>query len=93
MSTFREPPQEIVEKLEQINGYAQRRKTEFAELGEQLDKLYHDIDAGLFGESAKTGEFYAHIYAVKNAQPKPDNLDQIKTELDELIANDIQELD
>jgi hypothetical protein len=32
--------------------------------------LYKDIDAGLFGESAKTGAFYLAIKAVKDTHPK-----------------------
>lgn len=37
---------------------------------EQLDMLWKDIDAGLFGETAKTGSFYTSIKAIKDAHPK-----------------------
>jgi hypothetical protein len=37
---------------------------------EQLDKLWHDIDAGLLGQPAKTGDFYLAIKSVKDANPK-----------------------
>jgi hypothetical protein len=37
---------------------------------DQLDMLYKDIDAGLFGEDAKTGAFYLAIKAVKDTHPK-----------------------
>tara|TARA_B100000427_G_scaffold227598_1_gene191037 strand:- start:2068 stop:2523 length:456 start_codon:yes stop_codon:yes gene_type:complete len=36
-------------------------------IGEQLDKLYHDIDEGKLD---KTGEFYTALKAVKDAHPK-----------------------
>jgi len=83
-----EPSPEIVEKLELLNGYALARRGQYAEITEQLDKLYHDIDSGLFGESAKTGQFHAHIHNIKSSIPKPDNLDQVKAELDALIAQE-----
>ncbi len=42
----------------------------YGEPGVQLGRLWNDIDAGLFGENAKKGEFYTHIKNVKaNARP------------------------
>lgn len=41
----------------------------YPELREQLGMLWHDIDAGLFGEQAKTGQFYTTISAIKAAHP------------------------
>jgi hypothetical protein len=38
-------------------------------LSEQLDKLYHDIDSGKFGDAAKTGQFYLARKAVKDKFP------------------------
>lgn len=35
----------------------------------QLDKLYHDIDSGKFGDNAKTGGFYLGRKAVKDKYP------------------------
>ena len=43
----------------------------YGSIGEQLDKLYHDINAGKFGEDAKTGEWFVGITSVKTANPKP----------------------
>ena len=40
-------------------------------LGEQLDQLFHDVDAGKFGADAKTGEWFNKIKAVKESNPKP----------------------
>ena len=37
----------------------------------QLDQLYHDIDAGKFGSDAKTGSWYVGITSVKTLYPKP----------------------
>jgi hypothetical protein len=42
----------------------------YAQIGEQLDRLWHDIDAGLFGDKAKTGEFYIKNKSIKDNSPK-----------------------
>ena len=39
-------------------------------LQEQLDKLYHDIDAGRLGTTAKTSYFYLHRKSIKDKYPK-----------------------
>ena len=44
-----------------------KRKTEYLSWREQLDKLYHDIDDGKLD---KTGSWYTHIKAVKDANSK-----------------------
>lgn len=36
----------------------------------QLECLYNDIQAGLFGEAAKTGDFCRYVDSVKQAYPK-----------------------
>ena len=38
----------------------------------QLEKIYDDIDAGKFGEDAKTGQFYKFIKDIKQKYPKPE---------------------
>ena len=43
----------------------------YGSIGEQLDKLYHDINAGKFGADAKTGEWFVGITSGKTAIPKP----------------------
>ena len=45
----------------------EKRKTEYLSWQEQLDKLYHDIDDGKLD---KTGSWYTHIKAVKDANSK-----------------------
>jgi hypothetical protein len=47
--------------------YKLNRASEYKELKEQLDLLYHDMTAD---KGDKTGEWYKHIKAVKDANPK-----------------------
>ena len=42
----------------------------YPNITEQLDRLWHDIDRGLLGATAKTGDFYLSIKSVKDANPK-----------------------
>ena len=49
------------------NKYQRDRAVAYKKLKEQLDLLYHDMTAGK-GDS--TGEWYKHIKAVKDANPK-----------------------
>ena len=54
--------------------YKQQRvglSTGYPRISEQLDQLYHDINAGKFGADAKTGEWFVGISSVKTAFPKP----------------------
>ena len=44
-----------------------KRAREYKELKEQFDLLYHDMTAG---KGDKTGEWYKHIKAVKDSNPK-----------------------
>ena len=43
----------------------------YISLQDQLDQLYHDINAGKFGTDAKTGEWFVGITSVKTTFPKP----------------------
>ena len=43
----------------------------YISLQNQLDQLYHDINAGKFGADAKTGEWFVGITSVKTLNPKP----------------------
>ena len=51
--------------------YDAQRQNNHASFGDQLDRLWHDIDLGLFGAAAKTGTFYLEIKAIKDQFPKP----------------------
>ena len=48
-----------------------QRDRQYAPIGDQLDMLWHSIDAGEFGDTAKQSEFYIANKAVKDANPKP----------------------
>lgn len=48
--------------------WRETRSIEYGKLSEQLDKLFHDIENGTLDT---TGEFFNHIKAVKDANPKP----------------------
>jgi hypothetical protein len=52
---------------ETLSGVLFKRQTEYLSWNEQLDKLYHDIDDGKLD---KTGSWYTHIKAVKDANSK-----------------------
>ena len=47
-----------------------QRDRNYAPTGDQLDMLWHSIDAGEFGDTAKQSEFYIANKAVKDANPK-----------------------
>ena len=47
-----------------------QRDRQYASTGDQLDMLWHSIDAGEFGDTAKQSEFYIANKAVKDAFPK-----------------------
>ena len=48
----------------------EKRAGYYSLIRDQLDKLYHDIDSGKFGDTAKTGGFYLARKAVKDKYPK-----------------------
>jgi len=49
------------------NAYQRDRAVAYKQLKEQLDLLYHDMAAD---KGDKTGEWFKHIKAVKDANPK-----------------------
>ena len=51
--------------------YATKRSAYYPLGVEQLDLLYHAIDANEFGADAKTSSFYTELKAVKDKYPKP----------------------
>lgn len=50
--------------------YTIERASAYANLKDQFDMLYKDIDAGLLGLEAKSSQFYQHIKSVKDQFPK-----------------------
>ena len=62
--------EEVNAKIAELE-WEQNRISAYPQLGEQLDKLFHDIDGGLLGEDAKTGSLYLALKEVKDDNPKP----------------------
>ena len=52
---------------EALQGVLNKRAGEYKQLKEQLDLLYHDM---VSDKGDKTGEWFKHIKAVKDANPK-----------------------
>ena len=52
---------------ETLDGVLNTRASEYKKIKEQLDLLYHDMTAD---KGDKTGEWYKHIKAIKDANPK-----------------------
>lgn len=50
--------------------YGSLRKEEYKFLEEQLDLLWHDVNAGVFGDNAKNSNWYKGIKAIKEKYPK-----------------------
>ena len=50
--------------------YAEKRKNYYPVMGKQFDLLWHAIDDGAFGDSAKSTSFYTELKAVKDKYPK-----------------------
>ena len=51
--------------------YSALRQNNYPFLGDQLDMLFHDIDNGVFGTSAKDSNWYKTIKSIKEEYPKP----------------------
>lgn len=81
---FPPPPPEIAAKLDELNAWRNQRVAKYGQIGSQLDMLYDDIAAGLFGEQAKAGSWFNHIKSIKDEINKPD-VNAIQTEVDALI--------
>jgi len=62
--------EEVNAKISELQ-VIENRRSSYPSLGEQLDKLFHDIDGGLLGEDAKTGSLYLALKEVKDDNPKP----------------------
>lgn len=62
--------EEVNAKISELQ-LIENRRSSYPALGEQLDKLFHDIDGGLLGEDAKTGSLYLALKEVKDDNPKP----------------------
>ena len=76
------PNDEIVLKLQEIDRWSINRRNQYDEFVNQIDQLWHDIDDEKLD---KTGSWYKAIKKVKDDNPKPENLDQLQAEVNELI--------
>lgn len=56
---------------EQQFGYVSARQEAYKSVTDQLDQLWHSVDSGLFGDDAKTSDWYSDINTVKTDNPKP----------------------
>jgi len=52
-------------------GYKETRRESYGDVADQLDELFKDIEAGHFGDSAKSSEWYLRVKQVKTDNPKP----------------------
>ena len=86
MTDITPPHNDIVEKIEELNGYSNARANEYRIIVDQLDMLYKDIDSGKFGDAAKTGTWYLSIKKIKDDNPKPSDPETLQSELDALIT-------
>lgn len=76
---------EIMEKIDEITSWSNKRTSTYNHFGHQLNMIYDDIEAGKFGEDAKTGSWYLWVKSVKEANPKPENLETLQEELEALL--------
>ena len=60
--------EEVNEKIAELQ-WIRNRQNNYPALGEQLDKLFHDINNGTLDN---TGEFFTALKEVKDAYPKED---------------------
>lgn len=65
-----QPPENPVPDMNFKPPYTALRQNAYPYLGDQLDMLYHDINNGVFGETAKTSEWYNTIKDIKESIPK-----------------------
>jgi len=59
---------EVNQKIAELQ-WIKNRQINYPQLGEQFDKLFHDINNGTLD---KTGEFFTVLKEVKDAYPKED---------------------
>ena len=61
--------EEVIGHVVPLKDYKQVRR--YPTLGDQLDILWHDINNGVLGESAKESQWYKDIKEIKDQHPKP----------------------
>lgn len=65
--------EEFYGTLEESAARSQQRhdRLQAYNVGSQLNALFDDVEAGLYGEAAKTGKFYNYVMELKQRFPKP----------------------
>ena len=53
-----------------LGTYKEKRQRQYPSVADQLDMIWHAIDAGV---DLKSSEFYTSLKTVKDNNPKPDN--------------------
>ena len=61
--------EEVNQKIAELQ-WIRNRQNNYPQLGEQFDKLFHDINNGTLD---KTGEFFTALKNVKDTYPKEDS--------------------
>lgn len=56
--------------VERTRNYQELRRAEYGPVADQLGMLWDDINAGVFGEQAKTSTWFQAIAAIKQANPR-----------------------
>jgi len=82
MSEVKKPSKEFIDKWQETYGWQSRQ---YPFWKDQLDMLWDDIDSGKFGAEAKKGKFYKEIKKIKDDKPKPDNFEELKKELKDIV--------
>jgi hypothetical protein len=83
MNNLPEPDPDIILKIEEANKWRNDRLNTYEVWNNQLDKLWHDIDNGTLD---KNGEWFKAIKQIKEDNPKPDNLEELHEEIEEMIT-------
>lgn len=84
-----EPNPEVITRMWELTQHNHARELAYGSIENELDMLYKDINAGLFGDAAKTGSFYLHIKSVKDSNPKvtDERKAVLESELETLFTN------
>ena len=75
-------------KIHEITEWSNKRSAAYNNWHHQFNMLFDDIEAGKFGEDAKTGSWYLWVKGIKDANPKPENLTELDAELRELLEKE-----
>tara|TARA_R110000751_G_scaffold65802_4_gene134509 strand:- start:220 stop:462 length:243 start_codon:yes stop_codon:yes gene_type:complete len=75
----------IDKKFDKISEWSNNRKKDYKDIRGQLDMLYDDMKNDKLNTD---GEWYKAIKKVKDDNPKPNNLEELKQELADLIIED-----